>query len=160
MPSGLRDDSERFLLSGTKDTKRLVNYLNYVKYYSTCLTDREPFLAEWTLKWTEIRLKCITYSFWVYNFAITPQQYMFFALKVLYVAIDIAVHFNGVFKFFEHEHNCQLSYPDHLEHQLAFYWQTFATCLVDYMKWIAVLDTLCEKSMLICVTSDFYQVVF
>ena len=47
-------------------------------------------------------------------FAITPRLYMFFALKVLHMAIDIAVHFYGTMKFSYHECSYQLSYLDHL----------------------------------------------
>ena len=42
---------------------------------------------------------------------------------------------------------------------LHFNWQTFATCLVHHMKWIAILYILCRKSIRICVISDINQVV-
>ena len=56
---------------------------------------------------------------------------------------------------------CQLSYPDHSGYHvnLHFNSQMFATCLVHYMKLIGVLDTLCQKNMLICVISDINQAV-
>ena len=37
--------------------------------------------------------------------------------------------------------------------------QFFATCLVYYSKLIAMLDTFCQKSMLICVISDINHIV-
>ena len=104
------------------------------------------------------------YSFWGVQFSsiftITPQLYMFFTSTVSHAAIDIAVHFYGMIKFSEHNCNCQLSYSDHSGHhyiKLGFNWETFATCFLYYMKWIATFNTLCQKSMLICVISDINQ---
>ena len=55
-------------------------------------------------------------------------------------------------KFSKHEHNSQLSYPDHIHCNLQV--------SVHYMKLIATLyDTLCEKSLLICVISNKNPVV-
>ena len=78
----------------------------------------------------------------------------------MHTAVDIVVHFYGTMIFSEHKRNCQLSYPDNSGcHYINMYfkWQTFATYSVHYMKWLTILDTLCQKSMLICVISDIIR---
>ena len=100
-------------------------------------------------------LKCTKYSFWV--FAITPQLYNVFHFESiacgncycsLFLWCDVIL-WTWVCQFILIIHYVNLH----------FNWQTFATCLVHFMKWITVLDTLCQKSKLICVISDVNQVV-
>ena len=43
----------------------------------------------------------------------TPELYRVFLWKVLHMAIDTMDCFYVKMKFSEHEHNSQLSYPDH-----------------------------------------------
>ena len=103
---------------------------------------------------------CITVLF-CYNSSVNT----FFTSKVSSTAIDIAVYLHGAMKLSKHE-RAQLwiiiSWPLGYHYvSLHSNWQTFATCLVDiyYMKWIAILNTLCNKSMLVYEISGINQVV-
>ena len=46
-------------------------------------------------------------------FLTTPEFYRIFLCKVLHMAINITDHFFMTMKFSKHEHNSQLSYPNH-----------------------------------------------
>ena len=49
----------------------------------------------------------------LYSFGLIPQLYTSFTWKVSSMAIGDAVYFHGAMKFCDHQHNCELSYPDH-----------------------------------------------
>ena len=70
----------------------------------------------------QLVVNCAGFGFIIKCYFFFTEFYRVFLWKVLHKTINILDHFCMTMKFYKHEHNSQLSYPDHSKcHNVNFY---------------------------------------